>query len=307
MIVAAIDVGTNSIRLLVAEINGVGELTVLDRFRVPLRLGRRLNPESGYLDKRAIDDTVAALLDMKLIAKRHRADVVRAVCTHAIRASSNASEIINRLKNHTKLDIEIIDGKEEARLSGLAMIIGLKLKGSVLGVDVGGGSTDFSYYENGVAKKLESIPLGVVSLSGFMMDPSTVDQHIKKLIDPIEKEWKQLPFDVAACCSGSAKTVAYLHQGLKKNNGNRLFHNYVLTREDVRFVLNHLMELRTPKAISTRWRLSFHRAQLALAGAKIFYHLGEALDVKEWRVSAYGLREGIVLDVGRQILSQVSV
>jgi exopolyphosphatase/guanosine-5'-triphosphate,3'-diphosphate pyrophosphatase len=296
VIIAAIDIGTNSGRLLVAKVHKPFRLKMITRFRVPLRLGRRIDPDTQRLDQKAIDDTVDALISMKNIALSCKPDHIDVVCTHAIRSCANSSEVLEQLQRKTQLNVRIIPGTEEAHLSGLGMIHGLQLKGRVLGVDVGGGSTDISLFVDKNPEALFSIPLGVVSLSFSGESREQQEKRIHTIVETAAHDWQQLDFDVAACCSGSAKTLAFLHHTIVHGYSPRHVIGYKLSLQDIEQVIMVLQDVADPRTIAKRWNLDYHRSTLALAGALIFAHLGKIFGVKEWIVSHYGIREGMIFD-----------
>ena len=121
----AIDIGTNSAHLVIAEMSEPGDLRILEKEKTSLRLGRALESD-GRLNQDGIKRTVKALSEMNQICESYRARV-RCVATHATREASNSAELIQAVRHATGIKIEMIDGVEEARLVFLGMRHGLTL------------------------------------------------------------------------------------------------------------------------------------------------------------------------------------
>ena len=142
--IAAIDIGTNSAHLVIAEADHQGHIKVLDTHREVLKLGACIEKDTRNLSQDGIDKTVGALHRMKEIAENYK-PVFRAVCTHAIRNARNFELVLETIQTQTQIHVEPIDGIEESRLAALGMQFGLHLKDTrFLGVDIGGGSTELS-------------------------------------------------------------------------------------------------------------------------------------------------------------------
>ena len=127
--IAAIDIGTNSAHLVIAEMDHVGEMRVLDSDKVTLRLGQAIGPD-GNLTEDGINRTVEALRHMREIILPHQTNngaMVRAVATYATREARNHKKLIDIIAKETGVHVELIDGIEEARLSFLGMRYGLAL------------------------------------------------------------------------------------------------------------------------------------------------------------------------------------
>src|SRR5437868_3057209 len=140
MRLAAIDVGSNSLHMLVAEVSREGHIEVVDRVKEMVRLGRR-SFTTGRLTPDAMDLAVRALVNFKRLARVRKVDKLRAVATSAVREARNRADFIARIKRETAMTVEIISGLDEARLIYQAAHHALGLDGGPhLLVDVGGGS-----------------------------------------------------------------------------------------------------------------------------------------------------------------------
>jgi exopolyphosphatase / guanosine-5'-triphosphate,3'-diphosphate pyrophosphatase len=161
---AAIDIGTNAARLLVGEVMSKDQSFFIKKIsytRIPLRLGEDVF-ESGKVSKNKIDDFLKTMKAFKLISEIFDVQEVRAVSTSAMREATNADKIIDSIKEETGIRLEIISGDEEASLifsNFFAMELDLSIPFVV--IDVGGGSTELSVFENGEKIASKSFNVGV--------------------------------------------------------------------------------------------------------------------------------------------------
>ncbi|HJQ96670.1 MAG TPA: Ppx/GppA phosphatase family protein [Candidatus Polarisedimenticolaceae bacterium] len=189
MRIAAIDVGSNSIHMVVAEARPDGHFLVLDRAKEMVRLGRR-SLTTGHLTKTAMDHGIQALQTFISIAKRHGVTRFRAVATSAVRESSNGGEFIQRIYDEVGLRVRVIPGREEARLIylGVSHVVDLR-RGPVLLMDIGGGSVELVLVEHGAAVELHSVKLGVSRLTEeFLFSDPPRSREIAKLTAHVEEE-----------------------------------------------------------------------------------------------------------------------
>lgn len=188
MRIAAIDVGSNSIHMVVAEARPDGHFVVLDRAKEMVWLGRR-SLTTGRLRRPAMDQGIQTLKTFRSIAERHGVTRFRAVATSAVREAGNGGEFIQRIYDEVGLRVRVIQGREEARLIflGVAQVMDLR-GGPFLLLDVGGGSVEVALVENGAATELHSLKLGVARLSeeAFASDPPR-PREIERLEERLEE------------------------------------------------------------------------------------------------------------------------
>ena len=148
--IAAIDIGTNSFHLIIVEVRKDGELKFLDRQREFLRLGSELGEDLSFISENEKVKAISVLKRFSTLAKYHKAKI-RAVSTSAVREAKNKNEFIESVFEQTGVKVETIEGTEEANLIFLGMKNALPINDkSVLGIDIGGGSTEFIFGVNGV-------------------------------------------------------------------------------------------------------------------------------------------------------------
>jgi exopolyphosphatase/guanosine-5'-triphosphate,3'-diphosphate pyrophosphatase len=316
-LVAAIDLGTNAFRLLVADTGPDGRVNARHVHRVFPRLGEGVG-RTGRLSQPAITRSMAALEEIRSVMARFPVDAVVAVATSAVREAANAAEFLDRAKTDAGLDVEVISGAEEARRTWLGVRAGFATSGRVVGdavvMDIGGGSTELISVRGGEFHHAMSLDLGVVKLTERCVahDPPRGDE-LRRLDDEAREALsKALPVREASgprpAVIGTAGTVtaaAVLHLGLTRYEP-ALIHDRVIPRSAVRDVAARLSRM-TADERRLLPSLDRGREDVILAGLAI---LGEALDflgAEDVRVSEYGLREGLVIDWAARHLASRAV
>ena len=162
---AAIDIGSNSVRLFVAEAIRGGTYRILDEEREPTRLGRSVSAH-GRLDDESMDSTVAALRNFKAIAAGYQVTSLRTIATCAVREARNGPEFCRRVREQVGLEVEVISGDREARLAFASVQHAFDLTGrNVVVADIGGGSTEIVFTTGNLIESIFSTPLGAVRLT----------------------------------------------------------------------------------------------------------------------------------------------
>jgi exopolyphosphatase / guanosine-5'-triphosphate,3'-diphosphate pyrophosphatase len=189
--IAAIDMGTNSFHLIIVGVREDGSIKFLDREREFIRLGSELGEDLSFISENETAKAISVLQNFASIAKYHKADI-RAVSTSAVREAKNKIEFIEEVFNQTGIKVETIEGAEEAKLIFLGMKNALPINDkSVLGIDIGGGSTEFIYGVNGTPVFAESVKIGAVRLSKkFFPDFIITEPSIKACTDYNDEQIK---------------------------------------------------------------------------------------------------------------------
>lgn len=307
---AAIDVGTNTLRLLVAEAVRSDHFTVLHEEQTIARLGEGLMP-SRRLQDAPSRRSLTVLRRFAETACRFKAMHVAAVATSAVREASNREEFVVAVLRESGLSIQVIDGSEEARLTMLGVRRGLRLGSSrVLVMDIGGGSTEFILAKGEVIEAIVSTGLGVVKLTEAHLksDPPTpgelqaIEQVIVDRIGRLRAELPDLEGTVLIGTAGTPTTLAAIDLGLTiytpaRVDGHRL--SMTRTRQ-----LLHALATRPLVERSKIPLLEPGRADVIVAGTTLVVTVMGALGYDEFIVSDSGLREGILLDLLRQQASR---
>lgn len=303
MLLAGIDIGTLTCRLLVAEVHPPGEFKVVDADRRILRLGEGVD-QHKRLSQVAMDRVVATLKDWKAKTAQYPLDGAVVVATSAVRESDNRQDFVARITQETGWEVEVLTGDEEARRTLLGLRFGLPPAiTDFLGLDIGGGSTECILIQEGKASAVISMDLGVVRLLErvFHHDPPTaqeihraevsIDQELAK----ISKAFGPMPRIPLVGTAGTVTTLAAMAQGLPRYESARV-HNYELTLQTI----NRLEEDLTTKIGPQRLAmpgLEPGREYVIVAGTVILRRVMETFGFETCLVSDFGLREGILMDL----------
>lgn len=305
---AALDLGTNNCRLLVAEVRE-GELEVVDSFSRIVRLGEGL-ARTERLGDAAMARTLGALKVCGRIIARHRVAGARCVATEACRRAVNGEAFIRRVRRVTGIDLEVLCHEDEARLAMLGCLPLLDPDArQLLVVDIGGGSTDILMLDRcqpaadgrpGVAL---SLPLGVVTLSetfGREVDAAgfaAMVEHVEDCL-ALRRRERGLPSlrregEVQMLgTSGTVTTLAAVHLGLRRYDRRRI-DGLHLTFEAIRRASADLRAL-DHAARAAHPCIGAGRADLVVAGCAILEAIHRVWPVEALRVADRGVREGIL-------------
>ena len=301
---AAIDVGTNSIHLIVAEVSpSSGKFKVLDREKEVVRLGAG-STDMKYLSESAMERGVHTLRRYKMIADSHDA-TVRAVATSAVREALNQDEFIRRVKTLTGIKLEIASGFEEARLIHLGVLQALPIyKKKHLLVDIGGGSTEFLIgYQRNILYN-NSLKLGAVRLTQrFFPDQKysrkilrECEEYVRGMLSPIRRSVRHEQYDVAAGTSGTILNIANIIRIRRGEEDENSLNSFTFSRDEL---LETVETIRQAQSVEERLEidgLDPNRADIIVAGAIILGTIFKELGIKSMMISEFALREGIMLD-----------
>lgn len=306
--VAAIDIGSNSIHLVVARMDKTGHLEILDADKISVRLGEFLLAD-GNMSVEGQKRALRTIAHMAKIAGAYGA-VVRAVATHSFREAQNHQQLMDEIFARTGVKIELIDGVEEARLVYLGMRYALPIENlACLGMDIGGGSTEVILARGEHIKFVTSVKLGAVTLTAkhFGKKGATASsirqlhEYINLRLEPLGGEVERGSFKRAIASSGTAKAIASMHSKLFRKRNLVDENGYKLPVRDLKALLGALERLKTPKRIREVMGVDAARADIILAGAAIMHEVSRVFGVQEWTITSFGLREGVIVDSYRRI------
>jgi len=296
---AAIDVGTNSVKLNVGERLDDGEWrTVVDRSEMT-RLGEGIH-ETGRLGEEAVRRTVDAIAELAEEARRAGAEEIAVVGTAGLRQAENSDEFLDAVRERAGVLVEVIAGDEEARLSFLAAADALHLGTGRLGVfETGGGSSQFTFGEDGRVQERFSLDLGAVPVTErFGLDRAVDEQTVAAAREAIASQLGPLegrpPLDVLVGIGGAITNLAGVQLGLDRYEPGRV-RGLELGAAEV----DRQIELyRTRDAEERRGirGLQPKRAEVILAGACIVRTVLAKLGRDSLTVSDQGLRHGVLLE-----------
>lgn len=289
---AAIDIGTNSVRLLVARPTATGDaLTILLDESVTVRLGMGVE-ETGRLEPARLARAVEVVAEFQRLARRHHAAPAVLVATSAVRDASNGAELAQRIAATTGLGLKVISGDEEARLTFTGATLGQPRAGALLVADLGGGSLELIAARDGQVQHLESLQLG----SGRM-----TERHVRgdppdtTAIAAIERDSTALLAPIARVIGTIDRCIVTGGTALSLPLLTRQPDKATLTRRDLTGAVTTL--LATPAdELARATGLDGARVRTLAAGATIIDSLLVALHLHEAHVASGGLREGLLLD-----------
>jgi len=295
MRLAAVDVGTNTARLLVAELAG-GRVLDLERRAVVVGLGTGVDA-SGRISEAAIERTVALLGEYRALMTGHRVERFRAVATSATRDAANASQFLDRATEVLGTRPEVIGGPEEAALSFQGAIAGLPGPGPTLVIDVGGGSTEFVVGDD-APLAATSIDIGSVRLTErLLVERPATDEEVAAATDLARRMFAPVaipgPPVRAIGVAGTFTSLAAIHLGLASYDLARV-HGSTLTVAD----LDHLVATLSPLTIEETAAipsLQSDRAPVLLGGAVVVREAVRRCGLGRVTVSETDLLDGIVL------------
>lgn len=227
----------------------------------------------------------------------------RVIATQSLRSIKNRDHIVAKVKSRTGLDIEILDGYEEARLSYLGMRYSLtESVDRHLFFDIGGRSTEIIDADTKQVFKISSIGVGALQLSERFFSLETPSEiQISELKAYLQTRLKPLTRDfvgskVAIATAGTLKNLAKIHFKLVHQTTLDQVDGYQLRLEDIREISKELIRLADPLKIREAFCLENRRADIILAGCLLVESISEQLQISSWQVSSFGLREGLALD-----------
>jgi exopolyphosphatase / guanosine-5'-triphosphate,3'-diphosphate pyrophosphatase len=302
--IAAIDIGSNSIRQIVADVSGEGAIRVLDEMKAQPRLGAGLQ-DSGGLDPESMTRAVEALGRMSALARQLGAERIEAVATSAVRDAANAADFLARVKAETGLEIRVLDGPEEARLCFRSALAHFDLAlGRTVLLDIGGGSLEIVLSAGGVVDRLVSLPLGAIRLTEqFMRDgisPSRVKELRREVRSRLREEIPARDWRRARVIGsgGTFTNLAGIHLARRGVSQARSVHGARVPHGEVEHILDLLVSLSADERRAVPG-LNPERADIIVAGLAVVAEVLTRLQSRELIVSRYGIREGILLETAR--------
>src|SRR6202162_413706 len=301
---AAIDIGSNSVRLKIARLQA-GRLKEVHEDREVTRLGEGVF-SGGLLSPEAMSETVRVLRRFHRATQECGTDSVKVVATAALRDARNSRTFLEWVRSTTGWTIEIISGLEEARLIHLGIVSTARLGAhSVLLLDLGGGSCEVTLSRDGQLRETVSLPLGAVRLTGeFLQHDPPRKSELKRLqgfvareITRIQDRIKSAKVGTVIATSGTAAALAAVANHLTRPRKSRA--TSYATREMIRRIANQLARLTIEQRIKVPG-IGPRRAEIICAGAVVYAELLERFHLPGFRYSPLGLRDGILAQMAAE-------
>jgi exopolyphosphatase/guanosine-5'-triphosphate,3'-diphosphate pyrophosphatase len=310
---AALDLGTNNCRLLIACPSG-DSFRVVDSFSRIIRLGEGVSA-TGCISEAAIERAIAALSICRDKINARKAKRLRLIATEACRAASNADCFRDRVAAETGIRLEVIDRETEAALAviGCSPLLDPRGRGAIL-FDIGGGSTELVRIERDLAEKSVeprikawmSIPLGVVTLAEHFGGRDVTRGSYARMIEEVARHiapfaaehGKDLRDMHLLGTSGTVTTLAGIHLNLARYDRRRI-DGIWMDDSGVTATIDRLLGMSYQQRASNNC-ISIERADLVLAGCAILDAIRQAFPLPRLRVADRGLREGMLVEMMRE-------
>lgn len=298
MKLAAIDIGTNSMRLLICDyING--ELINRKKFVNTTRIGKGVD-ENGFIREDVIKSNLEALREFYEISKSQGCEKVYCIGTSALRDSKNGDDFVRRAKRECNVEVEIISGNEESNLGFLGVLKGANADGDILVIDIGGGSTEFVFGNINEIKFAKSENVGALRMTEKFLTTDVIDNYEfdmmsafieKEIIDTINYLNKN-KIEKIVGIGGTITSLSAMNQELEVYSMEKI-HNSIVSRDDIEKILQKLkkMTLNDKKSLKG---LQSKRADIITAGVEILNITMKNLEQCEIIVSEYDNLEGLI-------------
>ena len=307
-ILAAIDIGTNSIHMVVVQINPIlPTFTIIAKEKDTVRLGDR-NLKTGELTPEAIERAMAALRRCKDLAVSFNADQIIGVATSAAREAPNGKQFLQRVESELGLIVNLISGQEEARRIYLGVLSGMEFNGHPhIIIDIGGGSTELILGDSHEARFLSSTKVGAVRLTQEYVttDPISDEEflylqaYVRGLLERPVAELRALlePDEVPQLVgtSGTIETLAIINAKEKIGEEPDPLSGYQMSREDLKELIERFASMSYEERLDVSG-MSEKRAEIILAGALVLLEAMTMLELDSITICERALREGMIVD-----------
>jgi exopolyphosphatase/guanosine-5'-triphosphate,3'-diphosphate pyrophosphatase len=302
-VVGFIDIGTNSVRLLVVRINPNRSYTVLSQEKEVVRLGdgefrdQMLTPEAIYRG-------VTVVKKFAELSRAYGAEEVIAVATSAAREAKNQIDLLNRLRDEARVDVSVISGKEEARLIYLGVAGGVHIRDRKgLFIDIGGGSTEVIIGDQDNYTYLDSLKLGAIRLTNLFLPEgamstvppeiySKMRKYVRNAVIRTTHRVKAEKLSVAVASSGTAINLAEISNRMTGNADPR---SMTLRRSQLKKIMTMLCSLPLEERRKVPG-MNPERADIIIGGGAILETLMDEFGLEEVTVSERGLRDGLLAE-----------
>jgi exopolyphosphatase/guanosine-5'-triphosphate,3'-diphosphate pyrophosphatase len=304
---AAIDVGSNAIRLQIVSVEQPGTYRILEQDRKPVRLGHGVF-ETGALDPKSRAEGLDALKRFKSAADKHDAKTIRAVATSAMREAKDGPAFVKEAAE-LGVNLEILSEDDEARMISLGILSGLKFDPPLgLFMDIGGGSVELAVGNRSSSFATFSVPIGAVRLTEHYLrhDPPTdkelsaMNRHVKQKLAPAVRRVSHEKFTMAFGSGGTMTTLADMDARMTGESHQEQL--YVLRRARLHSLYD-LMRTQGLKERTTLIAADPKRADILIAGSAVLLAMMNALELDYIFVSSRGLRDGLMVDLLRNEFS----
>ncbi len=305
---AAIDIGSNSLKLVIVEAAASDSFTVILQERERVRLGHE-TLKNHFLSVEAINLSAEAIAKFRSIAESREVDSIIAVATASVREANNAGEFVQEIERRTGISVDVLSSVEEARLIGIAAAQFFNAdRQTLLNIDIGGGSTELSLMKNGEPLKLFSMKLGAVGLmERFIFSNPPKEKELKNLqleiVSALTQPLRKMKNQTWQISTGSSGTILNLTDLLNFQAAGDS-----TARPEIQFkklvALNKMLARISLEERGALPVISPQRAEVIVAGGQILEGVMRAFKIEKLQPCYYALREGVIIDYLREIESE---
>ncbi|MDL1892627.1 Ppx/GppA family phosphatase [Sphingobacteriales bacterium CHB3] len=303
---AAIDVGSNGIRLIVGKVNGDRNMQILENIREAVRLGQDVFTKSVIAEE-TIDKAAEAFARFKSVIAVHDVKWTKAIATSAVREAQNKDLFIDRMEQASGITINVVDGEEEAVLIHLAVAskINLKNKRAIL-VDIGGGSTEVTLVANGQILSTESYRMGTVRLLQLLEEKKhgekKFSQLVREYVDATQKRMKkELGAEKIDLCVGTGGNIEALGALRVQLFGKE--RNDILQADELDALVRKLQSMTYEERIR-QLLLRPDRADVIVPASIVIQKLVKRAGVDELHIPSVGLKDGLLIDMVQELYGE---
>jgi exopolyphosphatase/guanosine-5'-triphosphate,3'-diphosphate pyrophosphatase len=307
-ILAAIDVGTNSIHMVVVRIQpAIPAFTIIAKEKTTVRLGDR-DRDTGKLTSQAMARAMDALKRCKEIAQSLNAEDIVAVATSAVREAPNGSAFLQQIETELRLMVNLISGQEEARRIYLGVLSGMEFGNQPhIIIDIGGGSTELVLGDSHEPRTLSSTKVGAVRLTADFINTDPISNSefnylqafvrgmLERSVEEVQAHLKAGELPRLVGTSGTIESLAIIHAREKLGVIPAPLNGYQFSLKDLRDIVNQLRKLSYEEKLNVPG-MSDRRAEIIVAGAVILQEAMTLLGMETVTICERSLREGVVVD-----------
>jgi exopolyphosphatase/guanosine-5'-triphosphate,3'-diphosphate pyrophosphatase len=304
--IASIDIGTNTVRLVIFQTELTGGLTQLYQAMAITRLGEGMATKKRLLDAR-MDETISKLIEFRKKCREFEPLTIRAVATSAVRESSNQQEFVSRAKIEADVKIEVIPWEQEAGLMIKGVLWRLpNTEKDILAFDIGGGSTEFILARDRKIISAFGTLLGSIRLTEKFISRHPIDISEYKLLEvflrrelrEVKNKLSDFPPELLLGTAGTVTTLAAIDENIYPYDSEKV-HGKSITFKRVEEILETLKRKSLDERLAMR-TIEKGREDLIIAGGALTLEIMRIFNCKLLTISDYGLREGLVLDALNQ-------
>ena len=299
MIIASVDIGTNTVLLLIAEVDETSfEITpLLNEYKMP-RIGRGLILSERITVER-IEKLLTVLSEYKSIISKYNVDDVLVTATNALRIAANSAEIVERIKKQLSWNVNIISGKTEAELAFLGAVPVLAKNKSVLVIDIGGGSSELILGKENNIEYRKSFHIGSVSATeNYLKNSPPLDKELSELKIEVETIFAEIKNkyapDLTYSIAGTPTTLFCMINKIKSFDDS-IVEGGILKHEDIVKLIQDLKKLSSEEIRIGYGIIMQGREDIILGGSIILLNIMKLLNLSEVIVSSRGIRYGAIV------------